>query len=1583
MEKAKLSIFSLSFFLFLLIILNLIPSQSMAGWDNLGLYGGQIFEIAIDPDDPEKMFAGAYYGGGLFVTTDGGTNWSPILTGAEGTAMDGESTFRNTAVWSVKIAPSTDGNSANNLVWAVHNYWAEKSTDGGSNWTHIKNSTMQGSDNSDRYRYCRSLAIDPSDPSTIYVGTGGTSSSNYKGAIYKTEDSGITWTKMGVTGTFCAGTDCKYSATLDHEFYSSVVDIAIHPTDSNIIWALDFNEDSVSGFVGFLYISTNAGQTWSRVPGAGLAAYIGEQGLAVKPNEPNVLFIASWYGIARVEFPKDGDGNVLWSNSPSITYPVTGTSGKSVRAIAFDPNDPDILYAADNYNRFGKSTNGGLSFPTTWYTGKPFLALTPHPTNSNVVYGGERLLGIYKGEFGSSDYAWTPINNGVNSIMVNDFAVDRHDSTHLLAATMAGVYEKQGENSWTATAALRYTQAFSVAFDPSDETGSSYYAGAEGQLEKTTNNGQSWDIKSNVLPLFSYVNNIVLDPNNPSKLYVTTDTPGGVYKCIESGSTLTLTSITPSGTSFDYNAIAIDPTDSNHIYAGGGNFTGSNEPGNLYEGFSSDEGTTWTWSDPPILEDVIVNAILIDKVDPDIIYVGCGGGSSFTDVPLYKSTDGGTSWIKSYEGIPVGPSRYGIWGSSSTDIFVIRYAGNMQLADKEKSISHYGPSEWTAMDVGISTPLYDLWGSSGSDVFAVGESGHIVLYDGLEWSELSSGTTEDLHGVWGNSGSSVFAVGNNGKILYYDGNWSAMDSGIVMDLRSVWGSDGEDVYAVGAYGTVLHYDGDTWSDMPSCVTGQLQDIWGSSGSDIFSVGESGSIIYYDGSSWSPMSSGITENLYGVWGSSSSDVWAVGDSGTILHYNGSSWSSISSGTTERLYAVWGSASDNIYASGISNAIIEYNESTWEPVIISDGAKGNSVTDLVFSPKDINERYILYASTDRQGIFASTNEARNWVNMGAPPYALNAISSGSVYVGGDAGAYTLDGEGILYGLVKNASGSPLNSAKVSTAPLGKYVYTNSSGEWLMHIAAGSYSVTASKTGYISNTQTAPVYDATFTYVDYYLNGNSSPTNISLSGTSIAENQAIGTTVGALSSTDPNPGDTHTYSLVSGTGSTDNASFTISGSSLRSNVMFNYELKNSYSISVRSTDSGGLYYDKVFTISVINVDEVPPVAVNDSASTNEDTPVIINVIANDTDADGTINVTTVNVTAQPGHGTAGVNPTTGEVTYTPASNYNGSDSFTYTVKDNANATSNGATVAITVNAVNDAPVAVNDSAGTNEDTSVIINVTSNDTDVDGSINVTTVNVTAQPGHGTAGVNPTTGEVTYTPALNYNGSDSFTYTVKDNASAMSNSATVSITVNDINDAPVANNDTSSTNNDSPVIISVTANDTDVDGAIAASTVNITSQPTRGSAIADGTGHVAYTPDPDYSGLYSFTYTVNDDDGAVSNEATVTVTVTDVTPPSPPEGVSAVLSGTDSVIISWLPNEENDLAGYLIYYGKTQGGPYTESSPFIPETETEYTIEGLGGGTWYFVMIAQDSAGNQSGFSEEVSARIVKGMPWLPLLLE
>jgi hypothetical protein len=123
----------------------------------------------------------------------------------------------------------------------------------------------------------------------------------------------------------------------------------------------------------------------------------------------------------------------------------------------------------------------------------------------------------------------------------------------------------------------------------------------------------------------------------------------------------------------------------------------------------------------------------------------------------------------------------------------------------------------------------------------------------------------------------------------------------------------------------------------------------------------------------------------------------------------------------------------------------------------------------------------------------------------------------------------------------------------------------------------------------------YDATFTI--NVTNQNEAPTNINLSSSSISENVPVGTSIGTLSTTDPDSGDTFTYQLHDTANYPDNNSFSIDGTTLKSSVIFDFETKSSYSIRVRSTDAGGLTFDKTITITITNV----TITVSASATTN----------------------------------------------------------------------------------------------------------------------------------------------------------------------------------------------------------------------------------------------------------------------------------------------------------------------------------------------------------------------------------------------
>jgi hypothetical protein len=275
--------------------------------------------------------------------------------------------------------------------------------------------------------------------------------------------------------------------------------------------------------------------------------------------------------------------------------------------------------------------------------------------------------------------------------------------------------------------------------------------------------------------------------------------------------------------------------------------------------------------------------------------------------------------------------------------------------------------------------------------------------------------------------------------------------------------------------------------------------------------------------------------------------------------------------------------------------------------------------------------------------------------------------------------------------------------------------------------------------------------------------------------------------------------------------------------------------------------------------------PVAVNDNVTLDEDTSMVIPILNNDTDEDG--DVLSITTTTKPLHGTIIINSNK-TITYKPNLNYNGKDSFSYTITDGKNGYST-AVVNITVNPVNDNPLALNDAKTTRGNTSVVIPVLVNDSDVDNDPLI--VSGTSSPLNGLVTVN-SDNTITYTPHNGFAGRDSFTYTISDGRGG-TNTATVNITVNN---PPIAVNDVFNTSNVVPININVTSNDVDPDGDLL--TVTISSNPLHGKVTVNGT-NIKYTPNAGYFGSDIFQYTISDGNGGKST-ATVIGNIIDVTPP-------------------------------------------------------------------------------------------------------
>ncbi|EGR1754614.1 tandem-95 repeat protein [Vibrio parahaemolyticus] len=240
----------------------------------------------------------------------------------------------------------------------------------------------------------------------------------------------------------------------------------------------------------------------------------------------------------------------------------------------------------------------------------------------------------------------------------------------------------------------------------------------------------------------------------------------------------------------------------------------------------------------------------------------------------------------------------------------------------------------------------------------------------------------------------------------------------------------------------------------------------------------------------------------------------------------------------------------------------------------------------------------------------------------------------------------------------------------------------------------------------------------------------------------------------------------------------------------------------LTFKATDPSGESISQTVNFTVAPVADI----VADKATVVEDTPTIIKVLGNDT-FEGGDQVVSLDTNNGPANGTVSVNPD-GSVTYTPNDNYHGTDSFTYIVTSGG--VSESTTVNVDVTPVNDAPVAKDDIATTQEDTPVTIDVLPNDTDADGDkLSVESASVPKEQGT----VEVVNGKLVFTPAENFNGHAEITYTVTDGQ--LTDEAKVAVTVNPVNDAPTIKVDavesiTEDAVNTDTVVASLTVRDTD-----------------------------------------------------------------------------------------------------------------------------------------------------------------------------
>ncbi|WP_370401600.1 tandem-95 repeat protein [Sulfitobacter sp. JB4-11] len=299
--------------------------------------------------------------------------------------------------------------------------------------------------------------------------------------------------------------------------------------------------------------------------------------------------------------------------------------------------------------------------------------------------------------------------------------------------------------------------------------------------------------------------------------------------------------------------------------------------------------------------------------------------------------------------------------------------------------------------------------------------------------------------------------------------------------------------------------------------------------------------------------------------------------------------------------------------------------------------------------------------------------------------------------------------------------------------------------------------------------------------------------------------------------------------------------------------------------SVDDGNGGTDTATVSVIVNPINDAPDAVDDADSTDEDTAITVDLLANDADVDGDpMSVVAATVPAEQG---TLVDNGDGTVTFTPAPDFAGEATISYTIED-PEGLQDSALHTITVVPVDDAPVAEDDAAETDEDTPVTVDVLANDSDPDGD--PLTVTEATSP-DGTVEITPE--GLVFTPAENFNGPTTISYTVQD-PDGNEDTATVAVNVVPVNDAPDAVDDSDETPFETAVTVDLLANDSDVDGDDL-SVIEATVPGEQGTLVNNGDGTVTFTPAAGFAGTATIAYTIADEEG-LTDSAIHTVTVAD-----------------------------------------------------------------------------------------------------------
>ncbi|MBT8381905.1 MAG: T9SS type A sorting domain-containing protein [Ignavibacteria bacterium] len=590
--------------------------------------GGRISDVELSSTSFDTIYAGAA-SGGVFKSTDGGTNWFAIFD--ETLAMSiGDIVLDPTNPNTIYVGTREVNGGGGSVTYGGNGVY--KSNDAGNSWTHLGLEATE---------YISRIIVNPQNPQVVYLGAMGKLwGKNSERGLYRSTNGGGSWeNKLFISDS----TGC--------------IDVAINPADPNIVYAAMWerirrpDRRSYGGATCGLYRSSDAGETWTELTN-GLpnnSPNVGRIGISVSASSPNIIYTIYADNIgyfAGVYVSANGGDSWTRTNDGSLSS-LFSSFGWWFGNIRVDPVNPDNVFVLglDVY----KTTNAGNS----WFYSSGSMhvdqhGLYVHPQNNSFIVAGNDG-GIYKSTNGGS--IWTKF-----SIMpITQFYTCEVD--YQLPERLYGGTQDNGTNR-TLTGNLNDWNriyggdGFYVLVDPTDNN--FVYAESQyGGFGRSTNGGSNFTYGLNGVSgsdRFNWSTPYIIDPTNPAKLYLGSHR---VYRSTNRAVDWTvispdLTNGPPTGNQVygTITTLAAAASDTNVVYAG-------TDDGNVW--VTLDGGTNWT-NISASLPVRWVTRVAVDPYDAMTAYVTLSGYRYDEHLPhVFRTTDAGTSWQDISSNLPEAP----------------------------------------------------------------------------------------------------------------------------------------------------------------------------------------------------------------------------------------------------------------------------------------------------------------------------------------------------------------------------------------------------------------------------------------------------------------------------------------------------------------------------------------------------------------------------------------------------------------------------------------------------------------------------------------------------------------------------------------------------------------------------------------------------------------------------------------------------------------------------------------------------------------------------------------------------------------